>query len=331
MSFDEFFLREQYKKVQGLGDRLELMKDQIDWERFRPTIASVYRDNRETGGRPHTDEVVIVKALLLQSWYNLSDQELEFQINDRLSFRNFLDFPESVPDFTTIWNARERLKEAHLEKKIWKELNRQLHRKGYMVKKGVIQDAQFIEADVGKKRQYKENKAKKNGEKIEYTEKQLRHMDRDGTYAIKNGQIHYGYKSHVKVDVDNHLIRDYAVTTASTHDNKVDLVVNGDVKAYRDKGYFGCPLKARGVEDKTMKRAVRGRKLNGGEQKRNSSISRIRCQGERPFGVKKRVFHGGYTCVKTIERVSIKEMFSCFAFNVYQLVTLKRKVLAPAR
>jgi IS5 family transposase len=331
MSFDEFFLREQYKKVQGLGDRLELMKDQINWEKFRPIIASVYRDNKETGGRPHTDEVVIVKALLLQSWYNLSDQELEFQINDRLSFRNFLDFPESVPDFTTIWKARERLKEAHLEKKIWKELNRQMRRKGYKVKKGVIQDAQFIEADVGKKRQYKEKKAKSKGEEIEYTEKQKSHQDKDGTYAVKNGQIHYGYKSHIKVDVDHHLIRDYAVTTAITHDNQVDLVVRGDVRAYRDKGYFGKKLRARSVEDKTMKRNVRGRKLNGGEQKRNKSISKIRSPGERPFGVKKRVFHGGHTLVKTIERVSIKEMFSCFAYNVYQLVTLKRKDPAPAR
>jgi len=108
--------------------------------------------------------------MLLQSWYGLSDQELEFQINDRLSFRNFLGFPDQVPDFTTIWNARERLKNAGVDVLIWGELQRQLAAKGYEIKKGVIQDASFIEADLGKKRYYKEKKAEKKGETVEYTE-----------------------------------------------------------------------------------------------------------------------------------------------------------------
>ncbi|RLF68469.1 MAG: IS5/IS1182 family transposase, partial [Thermoplasmata archaeon] len=56
MSFDNFFLQESYKKVQSLGDRLSKIKDAIDWERFRPIVAAVYHDNKEVGGRPHTDE-----------------------------------------------------------------------------------------------------------------------------------------------------------------------------------------------------------------------------------------------------------------------------------
>ena len=39
--------------------------------------------------RPHTDELVVVRCMLLQSWYGLSDPELEFQCNDRISFQNF--------------------------------------------------------------------------------------------------------------------------------------------------------------------------------------------------------------------------------------------------
>ena len=105
-----------------------------------------------------------------------------------------------------------------------------------------------------------------------------------------------------------------------------NLVAEGDIAAYRDKGYFGKPLLAKGVRDETMKRANRARKLNGGEQKRNRKISRIRSPGERPFAVIKRVFHGTRTYVKTLIRVRVKEMFKCFAFNLYQLVTLKRKL-----
>lgn len=330
MSFNQFILKEQYKKVRGLGDRLALMKLQIDWNPFQSIVASVFYDNKETGGRPHTKEVIVVRTMLLQAWYGLSDQELEFQVHDRLSFRNFLDFPESIPDFTTLWKIRDRLKEAGVEQQIWDELQRQLDKRGYTVQKGVIQDASFIEADLGRKRYHHEKKAKKTGRTINYTERQKSHIDADGSFSVKQGQVHYGYKVHSKCDVGSHLIRSYEVTTASLHDGEVDLVEQGDVAAYRDKGYFGKQLHASDVDDKTMQRAVRGHKLNGGKLKRNKAISRIRAPGERPFGVMKRVFHGARTLVKTLARVSIKEMFKCFAYNLYQLVTLERRKLARA-
>ena len=272
VSFDKFILKQQYQKVKGLGDRLELMKHQIDWRPFIPLVKSIFRDNKTVGGCPHTDELIVVRSMLLQGWYGLSDPELEFQCHDRLSFRNFLSFPEKIPDFSTIWRIRDRLKESGMDKKIWDELQRQLDAKGYQVKKGVIQDASFIETDLGKKRYRREKKARKQGETVEYTEKQLQHIDKDGSFSVKHGQVHYGYKSHIKIDVDRHLIRDIEVTTASVHDGDVDLIEEGDQAAYRDKGYFGKHLRAYGVADKTMKRAVRGRKLNGGEQKRNKVI-----------------------------------------------------------
>lgn len=326
MSFNQFIMKEQYLKVKGLGDRLELMKEQIDWKPFKQIVATVFRDNKEIGGRPHTDEITITRIMLLQAWYGLSDQELEYQINDRLSFRNFLDFPETIPDFTTIWKIRDRLKEAGKEQKIWNALQHQLNQKGYEIKKGVIQDACFIEAPQGRKRKYREKKAKQDGESIEYTERQQAHIDHDGTYAVKHGQVHYGYKDHIKMDIDHQLVRDYEVSTASLHDSQVDLTRRGDKAAYRDKGYFGATISCGGVRDMTMKRATRGHPLHEKEKERNRAISKIRAIGERPFAVMKNVFHAGYTMVKTLSRVSIKEMFKWFAYDLYQLVTLRRKL-----
>lgn len=327
MTFEAFVLKEKYKKVQGLGDRLELMKQQIDWNPFVVIVKDAFDDNEETGGRPHTDEKVIVRCLLLQAWYGLSDPELEFQCHDRISFWNFIGFDQNIPDFSTIWRIRDRLKERGKDRLIWDELQRQLDDKGYTIKKGVIQDATFIHADAGRTRIQREKKAEIEGKPVEYTEKQKKHIDRDGTFAVKNGQVHYGYKDHVKTDVDYHLIRDYKISTASLHDAEVDLVEEGDHAAYRDKGYFGRKLKAEKVEDKTMKRGTKKRKLNGGEQLRNKAISRIRAPGERPFSVVKRVFHNDRTNVKTLERVIMKEMFKFFAYNLYQLVTLERQKL----
>ena len=85
------------------------MKQQINWKPFIPLVKIVFHDDKETGGRPHTDELVVVRSMSLQAWYNLSDPELEFQCHDRLSFRNFLGYPEKIPDFSTIWRIRDRL------------------------------------------------------------------------------------------------------------------------------------------------------------------------------------------------------------------------------
>ena len=66
------------------------------------------------------------------------------------------------------------------------------------------------------------------------------------------------------------------------------------------------------------------------QKHRNKRISRKRVPGERPFAVIKNVFNGARTLVKNLMRVNTKEMFKCFAFNLYQLVTLRRKELARA-
>jgi len=108
-SFSSYLFRKTYKKIHKLGDRLARIEPLIDWEAFRPIIAGLYDNKTEKGGRPNVDEVVMVKLLVLQEWYGLSDSELERQTNDRISFRRFLGFPGEIPDATTVWLFRERL------------------------------------------------------------------------------------------------------------------------------------------------------------------------------------------------------------------------------
>ncbi len=314
MSFQKFVFKDQYRRIKGLGDRLESMKKQIDWEPFRPIVRKAFFDGTEKGGRPHTDEITVVRMLLLQAWYGLSDTELEFRINDSISFRNFLGYPDSISECSSVWRIRERLKKAGLDREIWDEFQRQLDAMGYKVKPGVIQDATFVEADPGKKR---------NRNPKPLTERQKSHVDRDGTFTAKNNQIHYGYKTHVKVEMGTGIIRDYEVTTASMHDSNIDLSLPGEV-VYRDKAWTGKATKAKG--NATMKRG----KLGIRQRMRNSRIARRRCPGERQFSVIKRVFRGDRTFVKTIGRVSVKEMFKYFAYNLYNLVTLQRTAIAKA-
>jgi len=317
-----FSLRQAHKRVEHLGDRLIEVEKLVDWERFRPIIAKLYADDPTTGGRPHTDEVILAKSLVLQSWYDLADEELEYQIADRLSFQRFLGFPESIPDYSTIWYFRERLTKSGQLEKIWAELQRQLDARGFGIKKGTIQDASIITADVGKKRQYKEKKAAREGKPIKYTPKQKAHQDQDGSYTVKNGQVDYGYKIHQKCDVERGFIHSVEVSTASLHDSQINLIKPGET-AYRDKGYTGASL-PKNVKDKTMRKATRGHALTKKDKLYNFRISKKRARGERPFAVIKNVFDRGHTLLKNLARVTVQQVFNAFAFNVYNLRTYTR-------
>jgi len=245
--------------------------------------------------------------LVLQSWYGLSDPELERQVDDRLSFQRFLGYPEKAPDYSTVWQFRERLADTGKDREVWAELQRQLDEKGLKVRKGVVQDATFITSDPGHA-----PADKPRGEEAK------NRRSRDGSWAKKGGKSSYGYKLHAKSDVDLGLIRDLETTPANVHDSRVDLSRKGEV-VYRDKGYFG--VKPRGY-DATMRRGVRGRPLGIRDKLRNRRINRKRAPGERPFAVIKRVFKAGHVLVTTVPRVHVKMVFACFCFNLVQLGTL---------
>jgi IS5 family transposase len=83
---------------------------------FGPIVGDIYDNRSERGGRPNVGEVVMIKLLVIQQWYGLSDLELERQAMDGLSFMNFLGFSEDIPDFKTVWYFRERLAKTSKEK-----------------------------------------------------------------------------------------------------------------------------------------------------------------------------------------------------------------------
>ena len=138
---------------------------------------------------------------------------------DRIGFRRFLGYPESIPDATTVWLFREHLAESGRDKAVWAELQRQLDEKGLTVKKGVAQDASFITADPGG--------LGPRGDEAETRRSQ------DRSWAKKGGNPSFGYKLHMKEDTDLGLVRGLEVTTASVYDSRVDLSLPVEV-VYRD-------------------------------------------------------------------------------------------------
>ena len=107
--FDEDFRLEKLSKQ---NDPLVLLKELIPWYIFKDALDEVFKkENKGTGGREPFDYLMMFKILILQRYYNLSDDQTEYQILDRLSFMRFLDLKlsDKVPDSKTIWLFRETL------------------------------------------------------------------------------------------------------------------------------------------------------------------------------------------------------------------------------
>ena len=248
MDMVNYGLRERYEQLKKRGDRLDDMKKIIDWESLRPLLEDLFTNDTEQGGRPNYDEILMVKILFLQSIYNIVDESMETEIYDSVRFINFLDYPERVPDQNTIWLFRERLSKTGKDKALWKEIWKQFSSKGITVKNGTIQDAAFIESYPGHRRKEKtdlmdpqippvntekddpdsEKKTKdavKSASKIDERKHSMTRRSRDGTWTKKNSKSHFGFKLHTIQGVENDMIANYSVTTASLHDSQIDLSI----------------------------------------------------------------------------------------------------------
>lgn len=296
-SLTSFGLQEKYARVKQIRPQLEKIKSLLNWNAF----LKIFPDTTADVGRPRYDYILMIRTLFLQSWYSISDEEVEYQIYDRLSFQQFLDYPKQVPDYTTIWRFREYLTEQDFSEKIWSELQHQIDASGVKIEKGVIQDASFIDADPGKKSgmegRGREAKTSRNA---------------DATWTKKADESHFGYKMHTLVGKETKLIRELAITTAKTYDGNVDLASQDQI-VYRDRGYSGSGTRAKG--DASMKRG----KITPHELLRNKRISRQRCRGEHPFGTMVRSFKAGHTRLTTLARVYVQQLFVCAAYNLNRL------------
>ena len=105
---------ERQQELLNKNKTLKYLNDIIPWELFRDELESLHKkDRKSNAGRKPIDVILMFKLLILQQLYNISDEELEYQVKDRLSFMEFLNLgiEDPVPDATTVWLFRQRLKD----------------------------------------------------------------------------------------------------------------------------------------------------------------------------------------------------------------------------
>jgi IS5 family transposase len=264
----------------GRNLTLERLAHEVKWYRFEKLLA---RLRPEAAGRPPFDPLLMLKALLLQQWYGLSDAELEEAINDRVSFRKFLELPLEAPspDHTTLCRFRNRLAEAGLSAKLFAEFERQLEARGLLLKRGTMIDASLVES----------------AHRPPAADGSRPAVDTDAATTARKGRsgTHYGYKLHAGVDRTSRLIRRVLLTAANVNDTvPADALVCGDERAvYADKGYAKRArrhwLRSLGIKPRIMHKSWGGGPpLSLWQKRHNALIAPIRAEVEGVFATLKR-------------------------------------------
>jgi transposase, IS5 family len=317
---------------------LSQLDEIINWEAFQPILEKGLAKAREGfGGRPAYDHMLMFKIVILQTHYNLSDDQTEYQIYDRSSFRKFLglEIGEKVPDAKTIWLFRDNLSKQGIVAELFEQFEQQLREQGYKAQKGQILDASII--PVPKQRNRKEeNEQIKAGQVPEAWQEQankLEQKDTEARWTQKNGVNHYGYKNHISTDVKYKLIREYEVTDASVHDSQVvgDILDsdNSNADVYADSAYRSATqeeeFKQKGYRSKMNHKGKRNKPLSEFKKQVNKRRSQVRSRVEHVFGHQATAMGGELMRCIGMVRAKAQIGLRNLVYNMHRFVFLRKR------
>ena len=355
-----FDLSDRYEALSAAGDPLERLAAVVDFEIFRgPLVAALRRSVRGKGGRPPFDPVLMFKILVLQALYSLSDEAIEFQIKDRLSFQRFLGLglDGTVPDATTVWLFRERLVKAKAIDRLFARFDAALTDRGYLAMGGQIIDATVVPAPKQRNTEAEKAAIKEGRIPAAWQAKpaRLRQKDRDARWSVKYTKAKvkegadpkafkpvdlaipmFGYKNHIGIDRAHGLIRTWDASAANAHDGArlPDVVSRNNTgsgvwadTAYRSKkneAFLARGMFTSHIHQKKPPRRPMPERI----ARANAKRSAVRSAVEHVFAGQK---HRMGLIVRTIgiARASIKIGMANLAYNFQRLAWLEGRT-APA-
>ena len=341
-----FDVAERYAGLDAKGDPLAQIEALAPWESFRQRLEAVWRrppqECKSKAGRKPWDAIVMFKAIVLAELYNLSDEQVEYQLRDRLSFVRFLGLglEDGVPDAKTVWLYREQLAQAGVVEQLFDDFDQHLKGQGWLARGGQIIDASIV--PVPKQRNSRDDNARiKAGAVPESWHEQpakRAQKDLDARWTQKHGRNHYGYKNHVSVDRRHKLVRRYQVTPASTHDGEaLDDLLDPDNTAcsvWADSAYRSAEIEAKlsekGLKSRIHRRGCRARPLAARDRQVNRTRSKVRARVEHVFGAQSNDMGG--TLIRCIGLVRAKARIGLknLAYNMRRLIHLERCAVAPS-
>lgn len=337
-----FDLEDRLRSLSALGDPLEALSGAIPWEELRGLLAKTREKARKSNaGRPPFDVVLMFKVLILQTLYNLADGQVEYQIRDRLSFSRFLGLgiEDQVPDATTVWRFRERLRELELTEVLFNRFGDFLARAGFQAKAGQIVDASIVPVPIQRNSREENAQIKAGDVPEDWSEAKREQKDLDACWTKKNDKSFFGYKNHISVDVEHKLVRTYKVTPANVHDSQVLAEVldpdNEDPQVWADSAYRSEAAEANLVgaeyESHIHEKGQANRPLDEAAKERNRTRSKVRARVEHVFGYQENSLGGKLVRTIGLARAEVKIGLMNLAYNFKRyLVLIRPGTTAPA-
>lgn len=345
-----FDLSRRYESLDKKKDPLVTLAAVVPWEMFRPKLQAALAaqalrtpagERKSAAGRKPWDEVLIFKALVVQALYNLSDEQAEYQLRDRLSFMRFLGLglEDAVPDATTLWLYREALARAGAVEGLFAAFDLYLREHGFLAMGGQIIDATIVAAP-RQRNSREENAAIKRGDTPSGWEPhsaRTSQKDVDARWTKKHGRTYYGYKNHISMDHRHKLVRRYSVTDAARHDStELDAVLDRDntsSQIWADSAYRSTEIEEklteRGFKSRIHRRGVRNRPLSAREQQGNTTRSRVRARVEHVFGHQAHAMGGKFVRTIGLVRARAKIGMQNLTYNMSRFVYLRGMAVSP--
>lgn len=303
----------------------------IDWSFIDALIKRYYSKGKSATGSPSHSGLVLFKMCLLQTWYGLSDYEVEDRVNDSISFSYLcgLTIDSIAPDHSTISRFRTAMTKANAYEILFKEINKQLESHQIIVKKGALIDASVIDTPLKPKGKtnHKVTEDRKDEQEVEVKKEYPSSVDQEASWLKKGGKYRFGYKKHYVTDQEG-LVLGVVTTKASTNEvANLDEVLEAadlpeDIPLKADKGYQSAKngeiLKKRKLKNHILKKAKKGKPLTNWEKKFNKLIGKIRFKVERTFGGIKRWFNGGIARYRGIKKMHTQNLMEAICYNLYR-------------
>lgn len=324
MSFSDMEIAKN-RKVTRTEKKLRKIERLLNFEDVVERFSVIDKTKHGIGGRPRKEVLMMTKILFVQYLYNMSDPELEDQLNDRLSFQRFvgLNMNSKVPDYTTIWRFRDALIQHNLLDGLFELVIQECDAKGLIIKRGTIVDSTIIKSVNRPLSKKKRNELEKNPSA---------QIDRDATSTMKGKKSYFGYKGHIGMDQGSKLIRKKTFTTASPHDitELPHLISDDEESVWGDKAYSKKEDKQKarsaGIFYGVLDKGKRNRPLGNKQKNRNKQKSKVRASVEHPFlYIKERL---GYKVAraKTHARNEFDFTMNCILYNLFRADYLLEKI-----
>jgi IS5 family transposase len=330
----DLFADQHHKtKIDSLGDPLLDIETHIDFVALAAKVDEVApRPESVKGGRPAYPTEVMVRILVLKRLYNLSDEAMEYQLLDRMSYKRFCGLADSrvIPDRTTIWTFENRIGEVGA-KALFDGVEGQLFSKGFIARGGQIIDATLVPAPKQQVSREERDLIKQGAMPADWKPAKRRQKDIDATWTKKHGKSYFGYKLSINVDNKYKVIRQLKTDTASVSDsdhfNEVIDRFNTSADIYADRGY---PSKARdqwlsdhGYRNQIQRKGQINKPLSEAQKERNKRLAKTRARVEHIFGAIEQM---GSKTIRTIgqARASFTMTMMAACYNLKRLVHFQR-------